>query len=52
MKNYFIKLSALLVMLVCVESAQAQFNLGNILGGVLGGNHLRKQLQSQQRQVI
>ena len=37
MKNYFIKLSALLVMLVCVESAQAQFNLGNILGGVLGG---------------
>jgi hypothetical protein len=42
MKNYFIKLSALLVMLVCVESAQAQFNLGNILGGVLGGKSSEK----------
>lgn len=42
MKNYFIKLSALLVMLACVESAQAQFNLGNILGGVLGGKSSEK----------
>lgn len=42
MKNYFIKLSALLMMLVCVESAQAQFNLGNILGGVLGGKSSEK----------
>lgn len=45
MKNYFIKLSALLVMLVCVESAQAQFNLGNILGGVLGGKSSEKTSQ-------